>query len=68
MKALMSDPFSKVDQSFKGPELTSFRKPVGILYHYCSNASFLSIISTQTIGASDVSLSNDTRKGNGSAK
>jgi hypothetical protein len=33
------------------------------LYHYCSNASFVSIISTKEIWASDFSLSNDLLEG-----
>lgn len=33
------------------------------LYHYCSNASFLSIVSTREIWASDFSLSNDHLEG-----
>jgi hypothetical protein len=47
---------------FKGPEMTS-KKPGGILYHYCSNAAFLSIISSQAVWASEFSLSNDTMEG-----
>jgi Protein of unknown function (DUF2971) len=33
------------------------------IYHYCSNASFLSIISTRSIWASEFSLSNDLLEG-----
>jgi hypothetical protein len=33
------------------------------LYHYCSNASFLSIIENKSIWASEFSLSNDTLEG-----
>src|SRR6202035_5793546 len=33
------------------------------LYHYCSNASFLSIVSTKEIWAFDFSLSNDLLEG-----
>ncbi|EME70638.1 hypothetical protein H261_07021 [Paramagnetospirillum caucaseum] len=34
-----------------------------ILYHYCSNAAFLSIIESGTIRLSDLSLSNDSQEG-----
>jgi hypothetical protein len=34
-----------------------------ILYHYCSNATFLSIIESNTIRLSDLSLSNDSQEG-----
>ena len=33
------------------------------LYHYCSNATFLSIVSTRTVWASGLSLSNDAMEG-----
>jgi hypothetical protein len=33
------------------------------LYHYCSNATFLSIISTRSVWASGLSLSNDAMEG-----
>ena len=59
-------PRSKIRQrrkaTFEGPDLTS-KKAEGVLYHYCSNASFLSIISTRTIWASEFSLSNDALEG-----
>ena len=34
-----------------------------LLYHYCSNQSFLSIIDSATVRASDLSLSNDRLEG-----
>lgn len=34
-----------------------------ILYHYCSNSTFLSIIESDTIRLSDLSLSNDSQEG-----
>jgi hypothetical protein len=37
--------------------------PPETLYHYCSNASFLSIISNRVIWASEFTLSNDTLEG-----
>lgn len=37
--------------------------PPDILYHYCSNATFLSIIESNTIRLSDLSLSNDSQEG-----
>ena len=46
------------------PDMTPLqRQPPGILYHYCSNASFLSIVSTRAIWASEFSLSNDRLEG-----
>ena len=38
-----------VCKNFEGPDLTPYTKAKGILYHYCSNASFLSIISNREI-------------------
>lgn len=37
--------------------------PPDILYHYCSNAAFLSIVETDSIWLSDLSLSNDSHEG-----
>lgn len=34
-----------------------------ILYHYCSNATFLSIVESDSIRLSDLSLSNDSQEG-----
>lgn len=48
---------------FQGPDLTPFKKAKGILYHYCSNASFLSIIENRELRASEYSLSNDRLEG-----
>jgi hypothetical protein len=69
-EAAMSDSTEgmRLLEGFKGPDPTPFKKAEGILYHYCSNTSFLSIVSNQTIRASEYSLSNDGMEGNGFAK
>jgi hypothetical protein len=59
----VSESFSEGERPFEGPDSTPFKKADGILYHYCSNASFLSIISTRTVWASEYSLSNDALEG-----
>jgi hypothetical protein len=64
-EAAMSDSTEgmRLLEGFKGPDPTPFKKAEGILYHYCSNTSFLSIVSNQTIRASEYSLSNDGMEG-----
>ena len=51
------------NKNLQGPDLTPFKKAKGILYHYCSNASFLSIIESKQLRASEYSLSNDRMEG-----
>jgi hypothetical protein len=41
---------------------TTLQEPK-VLYHYCSNASFVSIVSTRQLVASGLALSNDTMEG-----
>lgn len=60
----LSAPMGKsLKKRFQGPDLTPFKKAKGILYHYCSNASFLSIIENRELRASEYSLSNDRLEG-----
>jgi Protein of unknown function (DUF2971) len=54
---------TSLKKRFEGPDLTPFKKATGILYHYCSNASFLSIIENRQLRASEYSLSNDRLEG-----
>ncbi len=52
-----------VKKRFQGPDLKPYKKAKGILYHYCSNASFLSIIESRQLRACEYSLSNDRLEG-----